>query len=75
MRPKFLGAGQPSARSRESVQTKGRFLANQPRWNSLRARNEPGAHAGQSQELTYTIDRLCGAALAKCFSVPVRQSN
>ena len=60
---------------REPVLTKCRFLAYQAQWNRLRAGNEPGAHAGQSQQLMYTIDQPCGEALAKCSSALVRQSN
>jgi hypothetical protein len=57
------------------VLTRGRFLANQSRWNSLRAGNNTGAHVGQSQQLMDTFDRHCGAALAKCLSTLARQSE
>jgi hypothetical protein len=40
----------------------GRFLAKQPRWNSLRAGNHIGALVGESQQLMDTVNRPGGAA-------------
>lgn len=64
-----------AAPGREPVLTSGRLLANQSRWDSLRAGNNIGAHIGTSQQLMDTFDRPSGAALAKGMSALARQSN
>jgi hypothetical protein len=73
--PEETGLPTAAGYGRVPVLTRGRFVENQSRWNSLRVGSNTGAHIGQSQQLMDNFDRHCGAALAKCLSALARQSN